>query len=94
VSIVSAGWEDRVPLQAADLLAYENFKDSTEKLAGRPRRKSFESLLEPNTQIGGHSLMIGRRAIEKMKEAIERTQKEKAEQEQIPSPNDQTPNPP
>ena len=63
--------ENCIPLQSADLLAYENFKDSTGKMAGRPRRKSFQSLLEPNTKIGGHSLMMGRRAIEKMKESAE-----------------------
>lgn len=71
VSITPMGWENCIPLQVADLLAYENFKDSTGKMAGRPRRKSFQSLLEPNTLIGGHGLMMGRPAIEKMKEATE-----------------------
>src|SRR5579863_3463124 len=37
-----------IPLQAADLVAYENFKDSEGQKAGRKRRKTLELLLESN----------------------------------------------
>jgi hypothetical protein len=38
--------EDCVPLQAADLLAYENYKEAERTITGRRRRKTLSLLLE------------------------------------------------
>jgi hypothetical protein len=76
-TIASMGWEDCVPLQAADLLAYETFKDASNRIAPnpRPRRKSLESLFEANTLFGGHSLSFNRKAVEVMRQILESSSK-------------------
>ena len=72
-TIAPMGWEDCIPLQAADLLAYETFKDAANKMSGspRPRRKSMDSLFEENTQFGGHSLAFTRKALEMLRQKRE-----------------------
>jgi hypothetical protein len=70
-TIAPMGWEDCIPLQAADLVAYETFRDSGNLATAKPRRKSMESLLEPNTLFGGHSLSFNRKAIEAMRTQLE-----------------------
>jgi hypothetical protein len=71
-TIMAMGWEDCIPLQAADLVAYETFRDSGNLAASKPRRKSMESLLEPNTLFGGHSLAFNRKAIEVLRATLEK----------------------
>jgi hypothetical protein len=73
-TIAPMGWEDCIPLQAADLLAYETFKDAANRISPnpRPRRKSLESLFEPNTRFGGHSLSFNRKSLEILREIQER----------------------
>jgi hypothetical protein len=73
-TIAPKGWEDCIPLQAADLLAYETFKDAANRISPkpRPRRKSLESLFEPNTQFGGHSLSFNRKSLEILREIQDR----------------------
>jgi hypothetical protein len=73
-TIAARGWEDCIPLQAADLLAYETFKDAANRISPkpRPRRRSFESLFEPNTQFGGHSLSFNRKSVEMLREIQDR----------------------
>lgn len=51
-TIASMGWEDCIPLQLADLLAYENFREAKGRSAKRKRRKSLESLLDVENFAG------------------------------------------
>jgi hypothetical protein len=68
-TIEAQGWETCIPLQAADLLAYENFKDAANRFSAKPRarRKSLESLLEPDTDFGAHSVAFTRKSLEMMR---------------------------
>jgi len=63
-------WEDCVPLRAADLVAYENFKESQRKLVPRRRRKSLELLLDLDS-FGGRGSFLGRDALMQFKEIYE-----------------------
>jgi len=51
-SITSMSWEQCIPLQQADLLAYENYKESRRSLSLRNRRKSMDWILERG-RLGG-----------------------------------------
>ncbi len=51
-SILRGSWKTAFPLQAADLLAYENYKESARLLVDRKRRRSLDYLLERG-QLGG-----------------------------------------
>ena len=51
-SILEGSWKTAFPLQAADLLAYENYKESARLLIDRKRRRSLGYLLEKG-QLGG-----------------------------------------
>lgn len=69
-SITSTGWESCVPLQAADLIAYEAFKGIDNMTAGRKPRKSLLSLREsPN--FGGRSKLFSRANLEFLRDGIE-----------------------
>jgi hypothetical protein len=46
ISITPMGWEDCVPLQPADMAAYEAFKESCRVGTSRNRRKSLEGLVK------------------------------------------------
>lgn len=46
-------WRNCIPLQPADMLAYENFKDALRILFPRRRRKSLELLIDLETFGGG-----------------------------------------
>jgi hypothetical protein len=46
------GWETCVPLQPADLIAYENFKIVEREAAGVKRRKSMELILNLDSFAG------------------------------------------
>jgi hypothetical protein len=46
LSITSMGWEVCIPLQPADLIAYENLKESERQSLTRSRRKSLQVILE------------------------------------------------
>src|ERR1019366_7813447 len=54
-SIAPLDWDQCVPLQAADFLAYENMKDSDRQASGspRPKRKSLAALLDLSSLGGG-----------------------------------------
>ncbi len=75
-TITSLGWETCIPLQAADLIAYEVFKDAERKVTGRSRRKSFTSILESDA-FGGRSASFNRKALAKLREAMELTSRAK-----------------
>lgn len=56
-TIAPMGWEDCVPLQPADLLAYENLKEAELKSGGNRRRKTLELLLDLDA-FGGRAKNI------------------------------------
>jgi hypothetical protein len=62
VSFASATPTVCIPLQAADLLAYEFFKDSMRTIAPRDRRVSLDMLLDLE-RFGGRSQFMGTDAI-------------------------------
>jgi hypothetical protein len=75
-TITSAGWEDCIPLQAADLFAYENFKEGVRRreMSRRKRRYPLRSLLDMSQSIGGRALnfnIAGLRALKKMVNALD-----------------------
>ena len=68
-TIAPMGWEDCVPLQPADLVAYENFKEGFRRLpSGKPRerRKILEKLLSMDSFVP-HAKIFTRDNIIKMK---------------------------
>jgi hypothetical protein len=64
-------WEKCIPLQAADLIAYEAFKDVENQAAGRRRRKSLPSILESAT-FGGRSKVFTRETLQSLRATMER----------------------
>jgi hypothetical protein len=69
-TIASMGWEDCIPLQLADLLAYENFKEAERSSGQRPRRKSLTSLLDL-TNFGGRAIGLGREWMQQYKKVFD-----------------------
>ena len=68
--IVAKSWEECVPLQAADLLAYESRSESISSLLKpRRRKKSMEALLA--TKSGGKGRVINEDALRKLRERTE-----------------------
>ena len=69
-TIAALPWQGCVPLQAADLLAYENFKDSESFLfTKRKRRYTLDALL--TSSLGGRSRTIDAAGVRKLREALE-----------------------
>ncbi|MBI3406646.1 MAG: hypothetical protein HY046_14425 [Acidobacteria bacterium] len=64
-TIAPMGWEDCIPLQPADFLAYENLKEAEIRNAGKRRRKSLESLLDSNS-FGGRAKGINAEILKKL----------------------------
>lgn len=69
-SIAPNGWENCIPLQPADLLAYETLKDVQNRADGRERRKSLTSILEGG-KFGGRSKLFDRSNLQLLKLTIE-----------------------
>ena len=67
-TFAASDWKHCIPLQPADLVAYENFKDAMRKINPRDRRVSFEMLIDLDAFSG--------RAQSMDKEAILRLRKE------------------
>jgi hypothetical protein len=63
-------WQQCLPLQAADLIAYENFKDSERQVTGRPRRKSFDFILEMES-FGGRAKTFHAEGIRVFRQAVD-----------------------
>lgn len=59
-----------VPLQPADLIAYENFKESEGRLVGRRRRKSLEIILDLDS-ISGRAQGFNLQSIRELKTIID-----------------------
>jgi hypothetical protein len=64
-TIAAMGWEDCVPLQLADLIAYENFKIVERTHAGQKRRKIMELLLDLNS-VGGRGVELTRQWVKEI----------------------------
>ena len=70
-TLAPMGWEHCVPLQPADLMAYENFKES-QRLVHRPehkRRRSLEVILDRG-QMGGRLRGFDRATLKLLRERI------------------------
>jgi hypothetical protein len=70
-TLAPLSWEHCIPLQAADLIAYETFKDSEGKITGRPRRKSFDFILEME-RFGGRAKVFDVASIQLLREAVDK----------------------
>jgi len=53
-TIAPLGWEHCIPLQPADMVAYETFKEAERQFTGRMRRKSLQLLMQ-SSKFGGRS---------------------------------------
>jgi hypothetical protein len=77
-SITPMSWQDSIPLQAADLLAYENFKEVERQTRTRSRRKSLEALLGLTDTFGGKCVSIPRQGIREIKAMLDAEKQEAA----------------
>jgi hypothetical protein len=68
-TFTSTGWEHCIPLQPADLVAYENFKDAMRKVNPRDRRISLEMLIDLDT-FSGRAQSMGADAILKLRQGL------------------------
>lgn len=68
-TLAPRGWEDCLPLQFADLLAYENYKESERRVTGRNRRKTLELMLANG--LGGRSKVFDEDSFRKLRDAME-----------------------
>jgi hypothetical protein len=69
-SVTSIGWETSIALQAADLIAYETFKDAQRQFSGRDRRKSLDFLLSTDT-FGGRARTFKLNAFKMLRKVID-----------------------
>lgn len=69
-SIAPMSSQDCIPLQATDLVAYENFKEAESTLTKRKRRKTLEFLLGLKT-FGGVGKTLGRQWMREYKKVLE-----------------------
>jgi hypothetical protein len=69
-AISASGWEDSIPLQPADLLAYENFKIVERESAGHKRRKSMELILDLDS-FAGRGVKLQRAGIREIREKLD-----------------------
>ncbi len=70
-TIVAERWENCIPLQPADLVAFEWLKEAQAKLIGRKSRKSFQALLDMNS-FGIHAKSFNRSVLLQLRERMER----------------------
>jgi len=68
-TIAPVGWEDCIPLQPADMLAYEVFKDALRQFNRKDRRASLDYLLTSGS-IGGRAKQMSADNIRKWKEIL------------------------
>ena len=67
-TIAPMAWDQCIPLQAADLLAYENFKDDERRATKRRRRYTLQQLLEMGS-FSGRSRFLDREGLRKLADA-------------------------
>ena len=68
-TFASTGWEHCIPLQPADLVAYENFKDAMRKINPRDRRISMKMLIDLDA-FSGRAQSMDKNAILKLREGL------------------------
>ncbi len=73
-TIAPLGWENCIPLQPADMMAYEAFKEAERKFTGRKRRKSLEILLD-SKGIGGRAKQFDVANLKEWRDVLERSAK-------------------
>jgi len=66
-TIAPLGWEHCIPLQPADMIAYETFKEAERQLTGRVRRKSLEYLMQ-SKKFGGRSKQFERKNLQEWRD--------------------------
>jgi hypothetical protein len=69
-TLTSQCWQHCVPLQPADLIAYENFKEAQRAAVGRKRRKSLELILDLDS-IGGTARALNRDNLRELRELMD-----------------------
>lgn len=70
-TITPASWKHHVPLQAVDLVAYENFKDGQRRLKKKNKmRKSLELLLDLES-IGGRARGFDEQSLRELKRIMD-----------------------
>ena len=79
LSITPLAWEQCIPLQAADLLAYEHMKDADRRVTGSPRqqRKSLAALLDLPS-LGGRTHRFDAQSLHKLRLSLERGRQDKS----------------
>jgi hypothetical protein len=70
-TIAPMGWEDCVPLQPADMLAYETFKDALRQFNHKDRRASLDYLLQSD-KFGGRSKQMSASNIKEWREIVDK----------------------
>lgn len=73
-TIAPMGWEDCIPLQPADMLAYEVFKDALRKFNHKNRRPSLNYLLQ-SQQFGGRAKQMNAENIKEWREIVDSASK-------------------
>ena len=76
-SITPMSWEHCIPLQPADIVAYENFKEVERHYQNRDRRKSLTALLDLQHTFGGKCIELQREGIRDIKEMLDAAKKAK-----------------
>ncbi len=66
-TIAPLGWEHCIPLQPADMIAYETFKEAERQLTGRKRRRSLEFLMQ-SRKFGGRSKHFASKNLEEWRD--------------------------
>jgi len=74
-TLAPMSWENCTPLQPADFIAYENFKDAQRIIFPRKRRRSLELLIDLES-FGGGVKFLDRKALRKLKRHLERQKME------------------
>ena len=69
VSLTSESWQDCLMLQPADLIAYENFKESMRSHTNRNRRGSLAAIIDLDA-VSGRSKGFTQQGIREMKSII------------------------
>lgn len=70
ISLAPERWEYCIPLQSADLIAYENLKELERVYDGRTRRKSLESILSDG-KLGGDAVRFDRPNLKVMRQIVD-----------------------
>jgi hypothetical protein len=83
-TIAPLGWEHCIPLQPADMIAYETFKEAERQMTGRKRRKSLEFLMQ-SRKFGGRSKHMSTANLTEWREIVDRTIAKKKDREETKS---------